>query len=86
MEILLVKGDKMKIEIFGTGCSKCKKTVKIVQKTIEERGLNAEIIKVEDLNEIINRGIMMTPAVAVDGEVKIQGHVPTKEEISKLFK
>jgi small redox-active disulfide protein 2 len=76
----------MKIEILGTGCLKCKKTEKIVQKTVEEEGVNAEIIKIEDLDEIINRGVMMTPAIAIDGEVKIVGHVPTKDELSKLLK
>ncbi len=76
----------MKIEIFGSGCSKCKKTEKNVRKAIEELGVQAEIIKVEDLQEIVNRGIMMTPAVLVDGEAKIVGRVPTADELKEIFK
>ena len=75
----------MKIEILGTGCSKCRKTEKIVKQVIEELGKDADVEKVEDLQEIVNRGVMMTPAVVVDGEVKIVGHVPSKDEIKKLL-
>ena len=76
----------MKIEILGTGCAKCKATEKIVRKAVEELGIQAEVVKVEDLQDIINRGVMMTPAVVVDGEIKISGHQPTIEEIKKIIK
>ena len=76
----------MKIEILGTGCSKCKKTEKIVKKVVEELGKDAEVVKVEDLQEIVNRGVMMTPAVVIDGDVKIVGHIPSVDEIKKLLK
>lgn len=76
----------MKIEILGTGCPKCKATEKIVRKVVEELGKKVDIIKVEDLQEIIDRGVMMTPAVVVDGEIKIVGHVPSTNEIKKLLK
>jgi small redox-active disulfide protein 2 len=76
----------MKIEILGTGCAKCRATEKIVKKAVEELGIQAEVVKVEDLQDIINRGVMMTPAVVVDGEVKIVGHQPTVEEIKKIIK
>jgi small redox-active disulfide protein 2 len=75
----------MKIEIMGTGCPKCKTTEKIVRKAVEELGIKAEIVKVEDLQQIIDRGVMMTPAVFVDGEAKIVGHVPSADEIKKLL-
>jgi small redox-active disulfide protein 2 len=75
----------MKIEIMGTGCPKCKTTEKIVRKAVEELGIKAEIVKVDDLQEIINRGVMMTPAVFVDGEAKIVGRIPSPEEIKKLL-
>lgn len=74
-----------KIEIFGTGCSKCKKTVELIEKEVKEAGIQAEIIKVEDLNEIASRGIMMTPAVQVDGETKCEGKVPSAGEIKSWF-
>lgn len=76
----------MKIEILGTGCPKCKATEKIVRKVVEELGKEVDIVKVEDLQEIVDRGVMMTPAVVVDGEVKIIGHVPSPDEIKKLLK
>jgi len=76
----------MKIEILGTGCPKCKKTEKIVQEVIKETGSNAEVVKIEDLQQIIDRGVMMTPAVVVDGDVKIVGHVPSKDEIRNILK
>ena len=76
----------MKIEILGTGCSKCKKTEKIVKKVVEELGKDAEVVKVGDLQEIVNRGVMMTPAVVIDGDVKIVGHIPSVDEIKKLLK
>jgi small redox-active disulfide protein 2 len=76
----------MKIEILGTGCPKCKATEKIVRKVVEELGKKVDIVKVEDLQEIVDRGVMMTPAVVVDGEVKIIGHVPSQDEIKKLLK
>jgi small redox-active disulfide protein 2 len=76
----------MKIEILGSGCSKCKSVEKLVRNVVEELGIQADIIKVEDLQEIINRGIMMTPAVFIDGEAKIIGHVPTADELKKLLR
>ncbi len=75
----------MKIEILGTGCAKCKKTEKVVKKVVDELGKNIEIVKVEDLQDIVNRGVMMTPAVVIDGDVKIAGHVPSSNEIKKLL-
>ena len=76
----------MKIEVLGTGCAKCRATEKNVKKAVEELGIQAEVVKVEDLQDIINRGVMMTPAVVVDGEVKISGHQPTVDEIKKIIK
>ena len=76
----------MKIEILGSGCAKCKSVEKLVRSIVEELGIKADIIKVEDLQEIVNRGIMMTPAVFIDGEAKIVGRVPTAEELKKLLR
>jgi len=76
----------MKIEILGPGCAKCRATEKIVKKAVEELGIQAEVVKVEDLQEIINRGVMLTPAVIVDGKLKIEGHKPSVEEIKNIIK
>ena len=75
----------MKIEILGTGCPKCKATEKNVRKAVEELKIQAEIVKIEDIQEVINRGVMMTPAVFIDGQAKIVGHVPSPDEIKKLL-
>ena len=75
----------MKIEILGSGCAKCKSVEKLVRNVVEELGIQANIVKVEDLQEIINRGIMMTPAVFIDGEAKIVGRVPTADELKKIL-
>ena len=75
----------MKIEILGSGCAKCKSVEKLVRNIVEELGIQADILKVEDLQEIVNRGIMMTPAVFIDGEAKIVGRVPTADELRKLL-
>lgn len=76
----------MKIEILGAGCPKCKTTEKVVKKVVKELGKDIEVVKIEDIQKIVDRGVMMTPAVVVDGEVKITGHVPTEDEIKKILK
>jgi len=73
----------MKIEILGSGCAKCKKTKEIAEKAVAELGINAEILKVEDINSILNYGVMVTPAVVIDGDVKIAGKVPTVEKVKE---
>jgi small redox-active disulfide protein 2 len=69
----------MKIEILGTGCSKCKKTKELIDKVVKQTGADAEVVKVEDIEKIMNYGVMVTPAVAVDGEVKLAGKVPDEK-------
>ncbi len=76
----------MKIEILGSGCAKCKSVEKLVRNIVEELGIQADIVKVDDLQEIVNRGIMMTPAVFIDGEAKIVGRIPSADELKKLLR
>jgi len=73
----------MRIEVLGMGCPKCKATVVNAQKAVAELGIQAEVVKVEDLMEIASRGVMMTPALVIDGQVKVVGKVPTADEIKK---
>jgi small redox-active disulfide protein 2 len=73
----------MKIEILGTGCSKCNKTKEVIEKVLKNDGVKAEVVKVEDLEKILNYGVMITPAVVIDGEVKLVGKVPNEKEIRK---
>jgi len=75
----------MKIEILGTGCPKCEKALANAKKAVEELGLDAEVVKVYELEEITSRGVVMTPALAVDGEVKLSGKVPSVEEIKGML-
>ena len=75
----------MKIDVLGPGCPKCKKVFENAQKAVGEMNLSAEVVKVEDIQEIINAGVMMTPALAVDGEIKSVGKVLTSDEIKKIL-
>jgi small redox-active disulfide protein 2 len=75
-----------KIQILGTGCPKCKKLFEVSQQAVKDLGIDAEVTKVEDINDILNFGVMMTPALVIDGEVKAVGRVPSKSEIEQLFK
>jgi len=73
----------MKIEILGTGCPKCKKLNELVEEAINELGVSAEIIKVTDINKMIDYGVMVTPALVIDGEVKVAGKIPNKQEVTQ---
>ena len=75
----------MKIQILGTGCPKCKKLAENAEAAAGELGLNFELEKITDINEIMKFGVMMTPGLAVDGNVKTVGKVPTVEEIKQLL-
>jgi small redox-active disulfide protein 2 len=74
-----------KLQILGTGCPKCNALMAATQKAAEETGVPFEIEKVSDLNKIMSFGVMMTPALVVDGTVKVTGKVPSVEEIKKLL-
>ncbi len=73
----------MKIEILGSGCPNCKKLEENAKKALEESKKKAEIVKVTDFNDIVSFGVMSTPAIVIDGEVKSYGKVATVEEIKK---
>ena len=73
----------MKIEILGMGCAKCKKLYDNVKIAVDEVGIQADIFKVEDIERITEYGIMATPALAIDGQVKAAGRVPALDEIKK---
>ncbi|GAB6061915.1 thioredoxin family protein [Deferrisoma palaeochoriense] len=75
----------MKIEILGTGCAKCNKLYEAAKEAVAKAGKDAEIVKVEDLAEIMKRGVMVTPALAIDGEVKTVGKVLKPDEIAKML-
>ena len=76
----------MKIEVLGTGCAKCKSLAKNVEKAVAETRVEAEVVKVESLQEIMSRGVMMTPALIIDGETVVVGRAPSVAEIKSLLK
>jgi len=76
----------MKIQILGIGCPKCKQTEANAREAIKNLSLDAEIEKITDVNKITNFGIMATPGLAVDGDVKFSGKIPTVSEIEEALK
>lgn len=80
-----VEGDVKEVIVLGPGCSKCKETYKVVERVITENHLTVKLSKIEDIADMMRYNIMTTPAVVVDGTVKIKGHVPTTEEVEKAL-
>jgi small redox-active disulfide protein 2 len=76
----------MKVQILGTGCPKCKKLAANAEEAIAASGVDAEIVKIDKLGEIMEFGVMMTPALAIDGEVKASGKVLSAAEIAEMLK
>jgi len=76
----------VKIEILGTGCPNCRRLLANVEQAVKELGISAEIVKVEDISEIVNRGVLFTPGLYVDGEAKSVGRVPPVEEIKRILR
>ncbi len=75
----------MDIKILGTGCPKCNSLEKITRKALDKAGIEAQIEKVEDIMEIMEYGIIRTPGLVINGEVKIAGRLPSEKEITELL-
>jgi small redox-active disulfide protein 2 len=75
----------MKIQVLGTGCQKCATLASHTEQAVTELGIGADISKVTDLKEIMALGVMMTPALVVDGTVKVSGRVPGVAEIKGMI-
>jgi small redox-active disulfide protein 2 len=75
----------MKIQILGTGCAKCKKLAKNAETAAQELHLEYELVKVTDIQEITAFGVLMTPALAIDGQVKLSGKAPSVKELKGLL-
>ncbi|MCB9482289.1 MAG: TM0996/MTH895 family glutaredoxin-like protein [Desulfobacteraceae bacterium] len=76
----------MKIQVLGTGCAKCEKLAENAKKAAKESGISCEVEKITDMTKIMAMGVMMTPALAVDGTVKVVGKIPSPDEIKKYIK
>jgi len=74
-----------KLQVLGTGCPKCKKLAENAEAAARELGIEHELVKVTDINEILKFGVMMTPALAVDGQVKFAGKVASVGEIKRAL-
>jgi len=73
----------MKIEVLGTGYSKCKSLAMLVERVVKETGTTAEIVKVEDIAEIVKRGVLSTPVLVIDGTIKLVGRTASAGEVKK---
>lgn len=75
----------MEIKVLGTGCTKCSSLEEVTRKAVEEKGIDANIEKVEDIMQIMTYGVMTTPALVIDGKVVVKGKVPSVNEIKELL-
>lgn len=73
----------MKVEVLGVGCAKCHKLFDMVTELVKKRGIEAEVVKVEDIKVFSQYGVFMTPALVVNGEVKVAGKLPKEAEVIK---
>ena len=74
-----------KIEVVGTGCAKCKRLLANAEQAVRDLKIEADVIKVDDIDEIVNRGIMLTPALFINGTVRAEGRVPDVNEIKRML-
>ncbi len=74
-----------KIEVLGTGCAKCKRLFANAEQAVKDLKITAEIIKVEDIVEIVSRGVMLPPALFINGEVRAEGRIPDVNEIKIML-
>jgi small redox-active disulfide protein 2 len=85
MDLNNLKLAVMDIKVLGTGCAKCKALEKATNEAVAKTGVNATVTKVEDIVEIMQFGVMTTPALVIDGKVVVKGKVPSVDELSKLL-
>ena len=74
-----------KIEIIGTGCAKCNRLFANAEQAVRDLKITADVIKVDDIDEIVNRGVMLTPALFINGEVRAEGRIPDVNEIKRML-
>ncbi|MDM8001339.1 MAG: thioredoxin family protein [Bacteroidota bacterium] len=75
----------MEVKILGPGCPKCKTLETMTREVVEKNGLDATVSKVDDIVEIMNYGVMITPALVIDGRVVLKGRIPSADELKKLL-
>ena len=75
----------MEIKVLGPGCARCRSTYNVVEKVVAENHIDAKLTKVDDIDEMMSYNIMASPAIVVDGVVKMKGRVPTESEVKELL-
>lgn len=75
----------MEIKVLGPGCAKCKTAYSVVEKVIKDNNVNASLTKIDDIMEMMRYNIMTTPAIVVDGVVRIKGKVPAEAEVKEVL-
>ncbi len=75
----------MVIEILGSGCPRCFETERRARQAVKQAGIAADVVHVKDVRSLAQRGVLATPAVAIDGTIELSGAVPTVPELVKLF-
>ena len=75
-----------KLQVLGTGCAKCRQLAEAAETAAQELGLEYEVSKVTNINDIMAFGVMMTPALVVDGEVKVAGRAPSVKELKEMLR
>ena len=75
----------MEIKVLGTGCPKCNKLENMVNEVVNDLKADATVTKVKDINEIAKAGVMLTPALMIDGDIKLAGKLPSKEDLTKMI-
>ena len=83
--LIIRRDNKMEIKVLGPGCPKCQTLEKNTKDAVAELSIDAQIVKVTDINEIADYGVFMTPGLVVDGEVKLVGKVASKDELKKIL-
>jgi len=73
------------IEVVGTGCAKCKRLLANAEQAVRDLKITADVIKIDDIDEIVNRGIMLTPALFINGKVRAEGRIPDVNEIKTML-
>lgn len=81
----MTKVEIKEVEVLGPGCAKCKAACQVIEKVIDENNLDVRLTKIEDIGEIMRYNVMSTPAVVVDGVVRVKGHVPSENEMKQIF-
>ena len=74
-----------KIEVLGSGCAKCKRLFANAEQAVKDLKIMADVVKVEDIGEIVSRGVMLPPALFINGEVRAEGRIPDVNEIKKML-